>query len=62
MVKMKVEVMVKLLVRLKDNKYCCFIIECISKGNAHKLLPKDKKKCLSTKVSSFIIREFISKA
>ena len=51
---------VKLFGHFEDNNYCYFIMEYISKGNVYNLLPTDKKKRLSTKVCSFIIRDIIS--
>ena len=51
---------VKLYGHFEDNLYCYFIMEYISKGNVYNLLPTDKKKRLSTKVCSFIIRDVIS--
>ena len=51
---------VKLFGHFEDNYYCYFIMEYISKGNVYNLLPTDKKKRLSTKVCSFIIRDVIS--
>ena len=51
---------VKLFGHFEDNNYCYFLMEYISKGNVYDLLPKDKKKRLSTKVVSFIIRDVIS--
>ena len=51
---------VKLFGHFEDNYYCYFIMEYISKGNVYNLLPTDKKKRLSTKVCSFIIRDIIS--
>ena len=51
---------VKLFGHFEDNLYCYFIMEYISKGNVYNLLPTDKKKRLSTKVCSFIIRDVIS--
>ena len=51
---------VKLFGHFEDNLYCYFIMEYISKGNVYSLLPTDKKKRLSTKVCSFIIRDVIS--
>jgi aurora kinase len=51
---------VKLFGHFEDNNYCYFIMEYISKGNVYSLLPTDKKKRLSTKVCSFIIRDIIS--
>ena len=51
---------VKLFGHFEDNNYCYFIMEYISKGNLTELLPKDKKKRLSTKICSFIIRDVIS--
>ena len=51
---------VKLYGHFEDNMYCFFLMEYISKGNVYNLLPTDKKKRLSTKVCSFIIRDVIS--
>ena len=51
---------VQLFGHFEDNLYCYFIMEYISKGNVYNLLPTDKKKRLSTKVCSFIIRDVIS--
>ena len=51
---------VKLFGHFEDNNYCYFVMEYISKGNVYNLLPTDKKKRLSTKVCSFIIRDIIS--
>ena len=51
---------VKLYGHFEDNNYCYFLMEYISKGNVYSLLPTDKKKRLSTKVVSFIIRDIIS--
>ena len=51
---------VKLYGHFEDNNYCYFIMEYISKGNVYNLLPTDKKKRLSTKVSANIIKDVIS--
>ncbi len=51
---------VKLYGHFEDNNYCYFIMEYISKGNVYNLLPTDKKKRLSTKVSASIIKDVIS--
>ena len=50
---------VKLYGHFEDNNYCYFIMEYISKGNVYNLLPTDKKKRLSTKVSASIIKDVI---
>ena len=51
---------VKLFGHFEDNNYCYFLMEYISKGNVYNLLPTDKKKRLSTKVCSYIVRDVIS--
>ena len=51
---------VKLYGHFEDNNYCYFIMEYISKGNVYNLLPTDKKKRLSTKVASSLIKDIIS--
>ena len=50
---------VKFYGHFEDNNYCYFIMEYISKGNIHNLLPTDKKKRLSTKVCASIIKDVI---
>ena len=51
---------VKLYGHFEDNNYCYFAMEYISKGNLYQLLPTDKKKRVSTKVASSLIKDVIS--
>ena len=51
---------VKLFGHFEDNKYCYFIMEYISKGNVYNLLTVDKKRQLSTKIISTIMKDVIS--
>lgn len=51
---------VKLYGHFEDNNYCYFIMEYITKGNLFTLLPKDKRKRLSTKVAASLIKDVIS--
>ena len=51
---------VKLYGHFEDNNYCYFVMEYISKGNVYNLLPTDKKKRLSTKIASSLIKDVIS--
>ena len=51
---------VKLFGHFEDNNYCYFVMEYISKGNIYGLIPKDKRKRLSTKVVCSIMKDVIS--
>ncbi len=51
---------VKLFGNFEDDNYCYLIMEYISKGNIYQLIPKDRRKRLSTQVVASLMKDVIS--
>ena len=51
---------VKLFGNFEDDNYCYLIMEYISKGNIYHLIPKDRRKRLSTQVVASLMKDVIS--
>ena len=51
---------VKLFGNFEDDNCCYFIMEYIKKGNIYNLIPKDRKKRLSTQVVASLMKDVIS--